>query len=184
MEASPRLKTLLIAAALAAWPAVLRAEVADRIVSVVGETVVTESDLGFEEAFAEHDVSPLPPFERADADLLQRLEDYRILRTLAADVDVFRPPPGAVDARLEAFKESWSRRADYEAFLERWGMDEARLREAIYARLVIERYVARNLGLTPDDLTRPDEVIERYEAFMQRRRPLVPERRLDPLEAP
>lgn len=169
---------------IASWlllltPPEARAEVADRLISVVGEGLVTQSDLDFERAFAPLDHSPVPAFEAPDADPLQRLEDYRRLRQLAGDLLVFRPPPDAVDARVQAVRDAFLDEARYRAFLTRWGLDEAGLREQVYARLVVERYVERNLGVpAPGD--RPEDWVTRYEAWMAPRRAAQPALRVGP----
>lgn len=179
MKASHARLRIPLFALLAA--AAAQAEVIDRVVSVVDERIITASDLGFERDFAEHDVSPLPFFEQSQ-DTLQRLEDYRVLRAQAADVEAFQPKADQVEARLEAFKTSWALRRDYEAFLQRWGMDEEGLREQLYARMVAERFVIRNLGLTAEDLVNPAAAAARYEAWMAPRREAVAIRRVAPID--
>lgn len=156
-----------------------RAEVVDHLLSVVGESLVTQSDLEFEQSFAPRDRSPVPAFEDPGANLLLRLEDYRRLRALAADLVVFRPDAAQVDARLRAFQDAFADEADYQLFLTRWGLDERGLREQIYARLVVERYVERNLGL-PEPGEDPTAWIARYEAWMEPRRAANPALRLGP----
>ncbi|MCB9745251.1 MAG: hypothetical protein H6741_12295 [Alphaproteobacteria bacterium] len=180
MKASSTLvRITCFAALLLTWPA--QAEVIDRVVSVVDDRVVTASDLGFEQEFAVHDRSPLPFYELGQ-DALTRVEDYRILRAQAADVEAFQPRAEEVELRLEAFRTSWARQKDYEAFLLRWGMDEERLREQLYARMVVERFVTRNLGLTAEDLAQPERAIARYEAWMAPRRAAVAVRRVPPID--
>lgn len=169
-------RSLLIAAMLLALP--VRAERIDAIVSVVGDRVVTLSDIGFEETFSAHDRSPVLPFAAGALDPLQRLEDYRILRALAGDVAVFQPADAAVTARMEDFRASWSLRRDYELFLARWGMGEDDLRDQIYGRMVVEQYVLRNLGAEVMVGADPARAMDRYEAWMARRRADTPARRV------
>lgn len=166
---------------LALGPTAAAQEVVDEVLSVVGNQVVTLSDVQFERVLAAHDRSPLPMFDGPDADLQARLEDLRILRELAGDVDVFQPDAQDVDARLAAFKLSWTRRADYEQFLRRWGVDEAGLRGQLYARMVVERYVERNLGLSSrSDASDPAQQTAIYEAWMNERRVEQTLRRVPP----
>lgn len=143
--------------------ALAQAEVVDRIVSVVGQDVVTQSDVEFELALAERDASPIPVFEAGE--VLARVEDYQILRRLASSVRLFQPDPSEVEERLRAFAESFALRADYADFLRRWGLDGYGLRGELAMRMLCERYVQRNVGLALRDPT-PWTWREAYEEFM------------------
>lgn len=155
-----------------------RAERIDAIVSVVGGRVVTLSDIGFEEGFSEHDSTRVLPFAPGAMETLQRLEDYRILRGLAADVELFQPDESAVSERMEAFRARWSLRRDYDLFLARWGMSEEDLRDQLYSRMVVELYVLRNLGPEVAVGADPVRALARYEAWIARRRAETPARRV------
>lgn len=150
------------------------AETVDALLSLVGEGTVTSSDVAFEEAFAAHDVSGLPPLEDVE-DWMLVVEDYRRLRALAGDLRLFRPQPAAVDARLAAFRDSFESRREYRAFLLRWQLDEDALREHIYARMVVEAYIRRALG----DVSDPVAWDEAWDAWIVTQRESVPARRLE-----
>lgn len=134
--------------------ALARAEVVDRILHVVGDRILTSSDLAFEGELAAHDPSPVPALADPAYPIEQRLPDMAILRALAGEVAVYEPTPAEVRARGERLRASWPVREDYEAFLARWGLDEERLLGLVYSRLVVEKYVMRNLPLPaePADL--------------------------------
>lgn len=134
----------MLLALLLAGPA--RADVVDRILHVVDERVVTASDVAFEAEVDPHDRSPIPELEDPAYPYEWRLVDYALLREQARDVEVFRPRPGDLTARVEAFRESWESPAAYEAFLARWGLTEADLEGWFYSRLVVERFIQRNLS--------------------------------------
>ena len=131
---------MLLFAALAA------AAVVDRIEAVVGARIVTASDVAFEAEFDPHDESPLPALERADYGIRERLVDFAVVRSLAGDIEVFRPGGQEVLGRWERFRASWDPPEGYAAFLGRWGMDDEDLKGFLYSRLVVEHYVARNLA--------------------------------------
>ena len=139
------------------------AEVVDRIVSVVGQDVVTRSDVEFEIALAERDESPVPVFEVGEP--LAQVEDYQVLRRAAGSARLFQPEPAAVRERLRSFSETFVLRADYANFLLRWGLDGYGLREELAMRMLCERYVQRNVGMSLRDPT-PWSWRQAYEDFM------------------
>lgn len=126
------------------------AEVVDRILDVVGDRIITQSDVSFEAEFVVLDRSPLPPLNDPAYALEQRLVDYAVLRDLAGDIEVYKPSAAEVDARWARFRDAWPHPEDHVAFLARWGLDDERLQGFIYSRVVVEHYVARNLALPRD----------------------------------
>lgn len=128
------------------WLGLARAEVVDRILHVVGDRIVTSSDLAFEADLDPHDQSPVPALDAPDYALEERLVDFAILRDLAGDVAIYAPSPAEVRARWERVRASWPTRDEHDAFLARWGLDDERLMGQLYSRMVVERYVLRNLA--------------------------------------
>lgn len=169
-------RTVLLLLVLVAAPT--RAERIDAIVSVVGGRVITQSDVGFEETLAEHDLTTVAPFAPGVMEPLRRLEDYRVLRSQAGDLSTFRPSDVAVAERMERFRSSWALRRDFELFLARWGMDEDALQDQLYSRMVVELYVLRNLGPEVAVGADPKAALDRYEAWMSRKRDEMPARRV------
>jgi len=123
------------------------AAVVDRIEVQVGDRVVTSSDLAFEIELDPHDTSPLATLERGDYPLRERLVDFALLRDLAGGIEVFRPTRAEVIARWERFRASWDPPEGYGAFLGRWGLNDADLQDVLANRLVVERFVTRNLAV-------------------------------------
>lgn len=142
-----------------------RADVVDRIVSVVARDVVTASDVALEEAMSARDVSPLPPLRVGEA--LRRVEDQRILLLLAGRIKLYQPDSGAVEDRLRDFGGTFTLRADYAEFLRIWGLDVHGLREVLRLRMVCERYLLRNVGLGLGEDPTDEAWLEAYEAFME-----------------
>ena len=160
------------------------AELVDRIVSVVGDEVVTLTELERERELAERDVSPTPPFEDQD-DILLLYEDYRVILAQLADSSFYRPERRALDARLAAFRASFVPTSEYLDFKERWGASEATLETLFQNRMVAEAYVAREVGLRvkqgpgePEALWR-QRYLEAYEGFMEPLRADVGVRRIE-----
>lgn len=124
---------------------VVRAELVDAVVHVVGDRIVTRSDVAFEVDFDPHDRSPIPALDAPEYVVSQRLVDFAILRQAAGDIEIYRPRTEDVSARWARFRDAWARPEDYSAFLLRWGMDDRALQGFLYSRLVVERFVARNV---------------------------------------
>ena len=119
----------------------------DRVLFVVGERIVTQSDVAFETFFDAHDQSAVPAFEDATTPLPERLRDMAVIRQLAGDVSVFRPSGADVRTRAEAFLSHWPRADDGLAALREWGLDEQAFMGHVYSRMVVEKYVLRSLAL-------------------------------------
>ncbi len=137
----------LLAAGLAAAAPV------DRVIAVIGDQsqeVVTASDVALEAALPPG-TEAAPFWNPAHGDALERLVDATLIRIAAADVGLYQPPQDAVRARVEEVHASFPSDAAWQAFLDRWGLDEAELGAVLRRRLVVERFLARNLKADPAD---------------------------------
>lgn len=147
--------------------AAFAAEPLDRVLFVVGERVVTRSDVAFETFFDAHDASPVPAFEAAGP-VDERLRDIAVIRQLAGDISVFQPSAADVRTRADAFLAHWPRADDGLAALRAWGLDESGFLGLVYSRLVVERCVRRSVPL-PADLTDTAALVAwsaRYDAWV------------------
>ncbi len=129
------------------WLTFARAEVVDRILHVAGGRIITTSDVDFEREFDAHDRSPIPALEDPAYPIEARLIDYALVRELAGDVETFKPSAADVQDRWQRFRDDWAVAEDHVAFLQKWGMSDEVLQGLIYSRLVVERYIARNIGV-------------------------------------
>lgn len=134
---------LPLALVLAAEPD--RALVVDRVAVVVGDRLVTTSDVELEEELARHDLTGVAALDSPDTSPLDRLVDYAVARAAAGDVAIYKPADADVQARWRRFRARWERSDDYEAFLARWGLDDEALKALFSSRLVAERYILRTL---------------------------------------
>lgn len=112
---------------------------------VVGNRIVTQSDVVFERFFDPLDASPVPAFEDTAVPLPERLRDVATVRQLAGETSVFRPDPSEVRLRADAFLSHWARAEDGLAELRSWGFDEGAFLGFLYSRLVSEHFVIRSL---------------------------------------
>ena len=119
----------------------------DRVVAVVGERVVTEGDVAFEEALGGRAGCPEPVLCEADRPVLERLVDMAVVRGLAGDAATYRPTPADVELRLVQVRDAFAPPSAWSGFLERFGLTEDALGGLLYSRMVVERYVHRNVVL-------------------------------------
>jgi hypothetical protein len=130
------------------WAVAAHAQVVDRLVAVVGgATVVTASDVELEVALAPLDASELPFWRHGDA--AERLVDAALLRTAAADIALYQPTADAIRARTDAIHARFASDADWTRFRNRWGLDDAALAVVVRRRMVVERFLQRNLKADP-----------------------------------
>lgn len=148
----------------------------DRIEAVVGDRLVMASDVALEAVLAARDPSPVPVLRARQRDPLEALIDAAVIRGLAGAVSLYQPEDAALRERLDGLRSSWEDPQDYAAFLKRFGLDEDRLAGAIYSRMVIERYVHRNVGLAAEAANEDEAAyLARYQSWIdaQRRRVVI-----------
>jgi hypothetical protein len=122
------------------------AVVIDRMVLVIGDRIITESEIRLEGALRARIPwwgPPRPP----GADLQQVVADVALVRIFAGDTSLYSPSDEAVRARAEQLREAWGDPEAWQALLSENGLDEARLLALIRGRLIVERYIQRNLSL-------------------------------------
>ena len=138
---------------------IARAQVIDRILAVVDNSLVTQSDvtaamrLGLE--------TPAPAADPVAA-VVDRLIERRL--TLS-EVDRYAPPePSAADInlRLEKMRQSFPSTAAFEAVLNETGLDEAQLRRHVRDDLRIAAYLQQRFGspVQPSD----EQILDYYRA--------------------
>lgn len=131
--------------------ALAHAELVDRVVVVVGDTPVLQSEVELEAVLEALDRSPLPYWTSLGAGPTERLVDAVIVRLVAGDVKLYEPAPDAVAARLEAIRATFAGADAWASFLAARGLDEARLAAILRRRMVVEKYLLRTLQASPDD---------------------------------
>lgn len=143
------LHRLLLALVLCAAPA--RAGVVDRVVLVVDEDIVLESDLRIEAMLTGLDDSPSPFWTLQNGTAAQRLEDAAVVRALAEGVSLYEPTPFEVAARVDGLRGRLGQESAWQAFLTLSGLDDEAIVRLMRRRMIVERYLARNLPEDPLD---------------------------------
>jgi hypothetical protein len=129
----------LVVAALGGTPTV------DAVAWVVGDRVITRSDLALEAELAEIDVASVPPWRDRARPAQERLVEGALLRAAAGDVPVYAPSDADVRGRVERMRDGVGA-VGWNEFLQRWGLDERAVYDLTRRRMVVERYVIRTLS--------------------------------------
>jgi hypothetical protein len=153
-----------------------RAEVVDRVMYVVEDQLVLQSDVLLNAAINPLEASPSPFWSRPGADPAEQMVDAAILRHLAGNVALYQPGDDEVRTRTEAIRSRFLDRASWQYFLEGWGLDERSFRSVIRRRIVVERYLTRNLRADPAN---PEEWWAATDALFREVRPRVRVRRVE-----
>ena len=172
------MRLLLLALALAAAPAFAQdgapppaALGLDRILVVVGDRIVTVTDLRREVWFGGLGAEETSLLDLARPDPLERAVDAAILRGMAGDVRVYQPTAEAVAARVARARAAVPDPADWAQQLQAVGLDEDRLAGWIYSRLVVERFLGRAMGAV--DTADAAAVLGRARAILDEQRTRV-----------
>lgn len=148
----PQLRALLLLV-LASLPCGARAETVDRVVVVVEERLVFASQVRLEEQLAHMDASPTWFWSADRADAVTRLTQSAVLRRRAAGLELYDAPVDQIDQRLELLRARFPNRVAWQNWLRGVGSTEDELRLDLGRRIVVERFLRRNLP--QDDLPRP-----------------------------
>ena len=147
------MKTFLLASLLlCAGPA--WAGVVDRVVLVVEDELVLESDVRLEAVLTTLDDAPLP-FWRRDHDAPERrLEEAALIRAMAEGVQLDQPDDASVAARVEGIRGRLGSAEGWAAFKSLWGLDDDAVTGLVRRRMIVERFLLRNLPEDPANVER------------------------------
>jgi hypothetical protein len=123
------------------------AEMVDRIVAVVGEELVLASEIAIEEAIAKADTPAIPFWRPQHKNSFERLTDAALVRHTAGDISIYNPSADEVQGRIEVIRRHFKNRGSWTLFLERWMLDDAALRVLVRRRMIVERYLLRNISV-------------------------------------
>lgn len=155
------------------------ARLLDRVVAVVGDRVITSSDVALEEILFERDPPRVALLRVGGRDALDRLIEAALIRQAAGEVAIYQPSAAEVRERLATLRSTWEDPAAYVLFLSTWGLDEGSLAGMLFTRMVVERYAHRNIGLAAEsDGLSADEARARLDAWLAARRAEVTVRKI------
>jgi hypothetical protein len=119
--------------------------VVDRIVAVVGDRLVLSSDVVLEQTLLPLEGSSATEFMSPSTPPLQHVIDRTIIRGLAGNAAIYTPSDTDVQQRVSTVRAHFPEDNDWEEFLLLHGLDGDRLTSLLYSRLVVDRYIERNV---------------------------------------
>lgn len=151
------------------------AGVVDRVVLVVEDELVLASDIRLEAVLTTLDDAPLPFWRRAHHDPARRMEEAALIRAMAAGVQLYQPDDADVAARVAAIRARLGPDDAWVAFKSLWGLDDDAVTGLVRRRMIVERFLSRNLPESPDDA---DRWLEACHALLDQVRPRYRIRRI------
>ena len=145
------LSILLAQPGSAAEPQDRSAVVVDRAVALVGESVITRTDVSLHSELSSIDPSFVPILKSTEDDAVQHAIDAAIVKQSAGRIPVYQPTAEQVRSRMVRFLDQWNSDTSYRTFLAVHGLTEDRLRTVLKRRATIERVVLRALGPPKED---------------------------------
>lgn len=144
------------------WSAPALAEVVDRLVVVVGGQPLLASEIALDADITEIDPTEVPFWRMAIAtspgqdEDTERAIDALIVRGVAADVQLYQPTREQLDERIAAVRARFGgpdaeTEERWRTFMVAHGLDAERLEVVIRRRMVVERFLLRNLEASPSD---------------------------------
>jgi hypothetical protein len=127
------------------------AELVDRIVAVVGDQLVLSSEIALEEVISKADTPDTPFWRPHHKTSLERLTEAALVRHTAGDIAIYNPSEDEVQGRIETIRHHFKDRGSWTLFLEKWMLDDATLRVLVRRRIVVERYLSRNISIKTTD---------------------------------
>jgi hypothetical protein len=152
------------------------------VVAVVEDRIITASDVRLESALVRFDPSPIEVLQqRRGEDTLEMLVDAAVIRNLAGDIAIYAPTTAEVQRRFDGVRTHFDTRLAFRTFLRGHGLSAEVLAGRLYARMVAERYVARNVQLASEAAGEDtDAAYIRYLEWMTTERERVSIRRVAP----
>lgn len=140
-------RALGFASAVWSTPAVAQQEtvIADRIVAVVGDRLVLASDVALEAALAPFERTPVARLMNASTDPQQAAIDRAIVRGLAGNAAIYVPTDDEILTRERQLRAAFSDETGWMLFRQTHGLQNERLQSHLYSRLVVDRYILRNV---------------------------------------
>jgi hypothetical protein len=133
--------------------------IVDRIAVVVGNTVITETEVLQEarlEAFLNQAPLELGPARRKAA--AQRLVDQQLIKNEMATGSYAQPTPAEADAMLRKFRqEHFSSIPQFRAALEKYGITEDQLKQHLVWQLAVLRFTDLRFGKPAPTDSNPQE---------------------------
>ncbi|MEL6347205.1 MAG: hypothetical protein AAFV53_29085 [Myxococcota bacterium] len=139
--------------------------VVDRVVVVVGERIITDSDIRLEAELNRKTPSPILALRLRAADTQQLLIERAVIRGLAGQINLYQPTDTELQQRLDDVRQSFGTPEQFQAFLDRHGLTEDALAARLLGQLIVERYVYRNVDLASQ--TAKEDEARYYDRYLK-----------------
>ena len=136
---------------LASFASPAQADLVDRVVAVIEDQLVLDSEVRLEQELAALDDTALPFWEPSRGKALDRLVDAAVVRVAASDVALYQPSDEDVRQRREAVRAQFEDRRQWTACLQTHGLTEDSLGVVLRRRMVVERYLSRNIQVAIEE---------------------------------
>jgi hypothetical protein len=146
---------------------------------VVGDRLILESEVELEEQVRAKFPALSPPVPPGTS-TLQVLADAAIVRGLAGNTELYRPTTDQVRARQEAIRLSFGDPNDWSQFISAFGLNDERFASFVTGRLIVERYIQRNVALAGRGETE-QQFSDRYSNWIVEQRKRVAIRLVSPI---
>lgn len=141
----------------------LAQEPAERVVAVVEDELVLASEVDLDRALTGHDTQASRFFTALRRTPEDNLVDAAVLRAEASDIALYQPDDAEIGARALAIRQHVDRDGDWQDFRAAWGLSDELLAAWVRKRLVVERYLTRNLAVSAtEEPERFDTEVERH----------------------
>jgi hypothetical protein len=124
------------------------ADPVDRIVAVVADTAVLQSDVDRARLLEPVDRTDVPFWTHGDR--AERTVEAAMITEAAGDVAIYTPSDAAVRARMERLRQQFAERRAWDAFLAEGGWTPTTLTAALRRRMRVEAYLTRTIAPRPD----------------------------------
>jgi hypothetical protein len=134
--------------------AIAAAEPVERVILVVEEDIVLQSDLAFDAAITPFDTLATSFWTAPRPTPEDKLLEAAVLRARAGDVALYLPSDDEVAERVAAVRGAFGDSAAFDTFLLEWGLDEPAFSALVRRRMIVDRYLLRNVEAPRDDADR------------------------------
>ena len=138
----------------------------DRIVVVIEEYTITQSDISLEQELA----TLIPSSSKTlqyyrENNPKEALIQRNILRIFAGDINLYSANPIEIQKRYEQFLAHWKHIQEYNEFILRHGLDEDRLLGLIKSQIIAENYLEKNIGISSGQEISTSQI--KFEAWLE-----------------
>lgn len=153
----------------------------DRIVVIVNEKIITQSDIEIEQILSRKipSISKILQQQRIQNPQDGATQIY-ILNNFAGDINFYQPSSEQIAQRYQEFKNNWSVIEEYNQFFQKYGWKNTTVFTYIRKLLIAENYIQKNIGIPFDDFN--ESAINSYAQWLSNANNRINIREVEPFE--